>query len=228
MDKVLIGCPVRNRAWILPSYLDALLNLNYPEELCEYAFIVNDCVDDTLRVLQDFALNCSSPVHLIVKDLGAKTRTSRGGFNVNGLVVLRNELLKVFLKTKCTHLFSVDSDILVKSESLRRLLELDLAIVSALVRNDHHLGNLRYFNILQVTDGHLIPIRDFPRNQVIPVDCTGAAYLIKREVIEAGVGYTKHPQGEDAGFCEEARKLGFTIWCHTGIECEHVMLSNVE
>ncbi|MGE5415321.1 MAG: glycosyltransferase [Acidobacteriota bacterium] len=228
MKRVLIGCPVRNRAWILPSYLDSLLNLNYPEELREYAFIVNDCVDDTWQILQEFALNCSSPVHLIVKNMGSKTSTIRGGYNLNGLVVLRNELLNVFLRTKCSHLFSVDSDILVKSESLRRLLELGIPIVSGLVRNDHHLGDLGFYNILQEEHGHLVPIRDFPRDQVISVDCTGAAYLIKREVIEAGVRYKMHRQGEDAGFCEEARKFGFTMSCHTGIECEHVMMNNVE
>lgn len=224
----MIGCPVRNRAWILPCYLDGLLNLNYPERLLEYTFIVNDCTDDTLRILQDFALNCSTPVHIVVKDLGSKTRSTRGGYNLGGLVVLRNELLKIFLTSRCTHLFSVDSDIMVRSDSLRRLLDLDLPVVSALVRNDHHLGDLGFYNILHNKNGQLLPITSFQRGQVIPVDCTGAAYLIKREVIEAGVRYKMHRQGEDAGFCEEARKLGFTMWCHTGIECNHVMLNNGE
>lgn len=224
-NRVLIGCPVRDREWILPRYLQCLSDLDYPQNQIEYAFIVNDSTDNTLRILQEFAHRSSSPVHITVKDMANRHSSSRGAYNIDNLAILRNSLLKIFLSTKSSHLFSVDSDILVTPDSLKELIKLDLPVVSFLVRNDQHLGELGYYNISQLQGGHYRPIQDFPRNSLIPVDCTGAGYLIQRWVIEEkGVRYHPHRQGEDIGFCEEARAKGIGIWCHTGLEGTHVML----
>ncbi len=222
--KVLIGCPVRDRAWILPRYLQCLLELNYPKNQIEYAFVVNDSTDTTLEILQKFALRSPSPVHLIQQNMSSRNSSSRGAYNIANLVVLRNILLNMFIKSDCSHLFSVDSDILVTPDSLNELIKLDLSVVSLLVRNDHHIGELGYYNISRLQGGQYHPIRDFPRGRLLQVDCTGAGYLIKRFVIEEqGVRYRLHLQGEDAGFCDDARSKGIALWCHTGLECVHVM-----
>jgi len=221
--RVLIGCPVRNRGWILPRYLRSLLELEYPQHCIEYAFVVNDSTDDTLGILQEFARSSISPVHITIKNMGSRRPSSRGAYNIGNLAILRNILLQIFLSSECSHLFSVDSDILVTPDSLSALLRLNLPIVSLLVRNDHHLGDLGYYNISQLQGDHYRPVQDFPRGGVIQVDCTGAAYLIQRGVIEMGVRYYPHRQGEDVGFCEDARARGISIWCHTGVEGSHVM-----
>lgn len=224
-NRVLIGCPVRERGWILPRYLQCLLELDYPKNQIEYAFVVNDSTDDTLAILQEFARHSASPVRLVLQNMASRNSSFRGAYNIGNLVVLRNTLLKMFLKTNCNHLFSLDSDILVTPDSLNELIKLQMPVVSLLVRNDHHLGELGYYNISQLQGGRYRPIRDFPRDCLIPVDCTGAGYLINRWVIEEKeVRYHPHPQGEDAGFCDDARAKGVTIWCHTGLEGIHVML----
>lgn len=199
--------------------------MDYPRNQIEYAFIVNDCTDDTLIILQQFAGRSTSPVHITIKNMANRHSSLRGAYNIGNLVILRNILLKIFLKTKCSHLFSVDSDILVTPGSLKELIKLDLPVVSMLVRNDHHLGELGYYNITRQHGTHYRPIQDFKRNSLIPVDCTGAGYLIQRWVIEEkGVRYHLHRQGEDVGFCEDARAKGISIWCHTGLESTHVMI----
>jgi glycosyltransferase involved in cell wall biosynthesis len=222
--RVLIGCPVRNREWILPRYLQSLLELDYPRDCIEYGFIVNDSTDNTLNILQEFARSSISPVHITIKNMGNRRPSSRGAYNIGNLAILRNIMLHIFLGSKCSHLFSVDSDILVTPGCLKELLRLNLPIVSLLVRNDHHLGDPGYYNISQLQGGHYRPVQDFPRGRVIPVDCTGAAYLVQRGVIEMGVRYYPHRQGEDVGFCEDARGKGISIWCHTGLEGNHVMI----
>jgi glycosyltransferase involved in cell wall biosynthesis len=199
--------------------------LDYPQNQVEYAFIVNDSTDDTLTILQDFARQSTSPVHIALKNMGNRHKSSRGAYNIGNLVVLRNLFLEIFLETKCSYLFSVDSDILVTPGSLKELVKSGQPVVSLLVRNDHHLGELGYYNIMKLHGDHYRPIQDFPRGRLIPVDCTGAAYLIQRSVIEKSkVRYHLHRQGEDVGFCEDARAKGIGIWCHTGLECAHVML----
>lgn len=222
--RVLIGCPVRNRGWVLPRYLRCLRDLDYPQELIQYAFVVNNSSDDTLRILQEFAGQVTSPVIIAIKDMDHPKSSERGAYNIRNLVTLRNILLSLFLASGCSHLFSVDSDILVSPESLPRLMCLNLPVVSFLVRNDLHLGDYGYYNICRLENGHYRPLTNFPRDYVIPVDCTGAGYLIQRWVIEdKGVRYHLHLQGEDAGFCDDARSKGIGLWCHTGIECRHLM-----
>lgn len=200
------------------------MELDYPQDCIEYAFVVNDSTDNTLAILREFARTSISPVHITIKNMGNRRPSSRGAYNIGSLAILRNILLQIFSSGQCSHLFSIDSDILVTPGSLKELLQLNLPIVSILVRNDHHLGDLGYYNISNLQGGHYRPIQDFPRGCVIPVDCTGAAYLIQRGVIEMGVRYYPHRQGEDIGFCEDARGKGFTIWCHTGLEGNHVMI----
>lgn len=223
--RVLIGCPVRNRGWILPRYLKCVSELDYPAELISYAFIVNDSSDDTFTILSEFKEKSAAPVYLTVLNLGNRNPYARGGTNIKQLVVLRNHLLEFLLTTDCTHLFSVDSDILVPPDALSRLMSHDLPVVSALVRNDHHISSSPgYYNILEQRGGMYYPLQSFPRGQVIKVDCTGAVYLIQRHVIEKGVRYSWHLQGEDVGFCENARGMGIELWCDTGLECEHIMV----
>jgi len=178
-----------------------------------------------MAILQEFARQSTSPVHITLKNMNNRRSSSRGAYNIGNLVTLRNLLLKIFLSTTCSHLFSVDSDILVTPESLKELIKVNLPVVSLLVRNDHHLGEVGYYNIMKLQDRHYRPIQDFPRGCLLPVDCTGAGYLIQRWVIEeSGVRYHPHRQGEDVGFCEDARAKCISIWCHTGLESTHVMV----
>ena len=226
-NKVMIGCPVRNRAWVLPAYLKHLHELQCDDYSVEYCFIINDCTDETPQILHDFAAKQSRVVKLITADStrAIKPGFVRGSYNFSHLAWLRNILLKEFLKSDCTYLFSVDSDILVRSNALLTLLEDNCDIISALVCNGHQLGDTNLYNILQKSaDGSLVHIKDFPRDRVFAVDCTGAAYLIHRRVIaDLGVHYSAQWGAEDIGFCEIARQKGLKIYCDGRVECIHLM-----
>ncbi|QGU00565.1 Glycosyltransferases involved in cell wall biogenesis [Candidatus Syntrophocurvum alkaliphilum] len=225
MNKVFIGCPVRNRAWVLPVYLDHIKNLDYPKELVEYCFIINDCTDNTSEILQDFAKNQKNKVKLVTKNLGSEDRHERGWYSFTRLTRLRNYLLEEFLKSDCNYFFSVDSDILVPPNALSQLINNDCEIVSALVCNGHEVGNTNIYNILKKVDGNSWHfITDFSREGLFSVDCTGAAYLIKRNVIEKhNVRYSSLYGAEDIGFCEDVKRKGIPIYCDGRIECRHIM-----
>ncbi len=224
MLKVMIGCPVRNRAWILPRYLDCLEKINTNTFLLQYCFIINDCSDHSLQILAEFACKQPGKVRLIDKNYDSPGGYRRGQYNFGRLAQLRNLLLEAFLKSDCDYLFSLDSDILVSAGTLTQLLVDDCDIVSALICNGHEIGDSSIYNILKrSSDGSYIHIRNFPRDRVFPVDCTGAAYLIKRTVIAAGVRYSGHRGGEDIAFCEAAASRGFNIFCDGRVECLHLM-----
>jgi len=241
---VMIGCPVRNRAWILPRYLEHLKKLDYPPELLQYCFVINDCDDSTAELMEEFAAEKGIRARLIYADNtvpsyrlsftssadpSSKTPDHcRGRYSLPRLAALRNILLQEFLASDCRYLFSVDSDILVPPPVLTGLLLNDCQVVSALVCNGHQQGDRDIYNILQRVGGHYEFIREFPRDRLFPVDCTGAAYLIRRDVIEDyGVTYSAEKGGEDIGFCERAAGQGIRLYCDGRLECQHVMAENL-
>lgn len=223
--RVMVGCPVRNRAWVLPVYLTALTQMNYPPEALEFCFVINNCQDDTPFILEYFARQCSSPVRLVEEHSSRPGGYKRGYYSLSQLADLRNRLLREFLDSSCTHLFSVDSDIIVPEFALQILLADNCPVVSALVCNGHELGDPGIFNVLNRDDeGNYRHIRDIPAGCLFPVDCTGAACLITREVIEGcGVRYASDKGAEDIGFCQEVRRKGLGIYCDSRVEGRHLM-----
>ncbi len=224
MLKVMIGCPLRDRAWVLPRYLNCLEKLDKRQCQVQYNFIINDCSDHSPRIMAEFARRQPGLVRLIEKNYNSPGGYRRGQYNFGRLAQLRNLLLEAFLESECDYLFSVDSDILVPAGALTQLLADDCDLVSALVCNGHEVGDSGIYNILERgSDGSYMHLRDFPRDRVFPVDCTGAAYLIKRAVIAAGVRYSDRRGGEDIAFCEDAASRGFNIFCDGRVECLHLM-----
>jgi hypothetical protein len=223
--RVLIGCPVRNRAWILPAYLKALEALDHPEDQLQFAFILNDCTDASAEILRGFAQQ--HDVRLRELNCG-DDQWQRGYYSYTKLARLRNRLLEELLATDAHYLFSVDSDVLVPPHALRRLIQHHKPIVAARVPNDGHLRRRKQGQCNFLRDspehGRAVHVTDFPPDALIPVDITGAAVLINREVIEAGCRYHAGATGEDEGFCRHAKQLGYSIWVDTGIICRHCMV----
>lgn len=230
VKKVMIGCPVRNRAWILPRYLKSISNLEYPGEYLSYCFIVNDCIDSTPDLLADFARERPGQVKIIVHNMGRlKSRSHlRGYYHFAHLAWLRNILLSAFLQSDCEYLFSIDSDILLPPYALNRLLKDECEIISALVCNGHETRDPGIYNILRHNkDGTWRHIREFSREGVFEVECTGAVYLLKRNVIDGyGIRYSAAYGAEDIGFCMNALSKGIKIFCDGRVEGEHYMQEN--
>lgn len=219
---ILTGAPVRNRAWIFPAYLSALAAQDTPEPLA-YHYVLNDSEDGTQTQLETF--QATLPLTWEQQDFGTKGWV-RGSYKMAHLAALRNRLLEYFLTTNATHLLSVDTDILVPPDLTRRLLEDDRPVVAALIYNDERSTLSyphRYCNIMQETPAGFRHYKEYPRDALFPVDITGACYLIRRDVVEAGVRYAAHPQGEDIPFCVSAGEHGFTCWADSRIWGDHHM-----
>lgn len=223
LPLVLIGCPVRNRAWALPAYLTALEALDYPAERVRFVFVLNDSTDDSETILRAFARK--RPTSLLRHDLNFP-RWQRGHYSYANLALLRNLLIAETLRCEADYLFSVDSDVLPPPHALRRLLAAEKPLIGARVPNDLHLSGPHWRCNFLCADarGRLRHPRTFPRDAVIPVDVVGAAVLIARAVLESGCRYEPAPTGEDEGFCRRAKAAGFQPWVDTGLTCRHLMM----
>ncbi|MBN6185553.1 hypothetical protein JQN58_00960 [Aneurinibacillus sp. BA2021] len=210
--KVMIAAPVRDRGWVLPRHLEALLAQTEVEK--EFYYIVNDCTDDTEAILQRYGIRYD------VRDMGRTHGHIRGQYSIRNLAHLRNLVLEEFLRSDCTHLFSIDTDVIIPPGSLRALLDHDKDVVSMVIRNSIQM----FAHNIMIGGMHLPRI---PKG-VIPVDVTGAVYVIKRAVIEAGVRYAENYYGEDIPFCQAARQLGFGIYCDTTLRPVHAYAKGVD
>lgn len=210
MKKIMVAAPVRNRAWILPYYINGLKRQAVPMDMF---FVVNDSEDDSEEIIRSYGYS------YVTHNLGEKVSGYRGHYSFENLAFYRNLILQKFLQSDCDYLFSVDTDIIIPPNSLQQLVEDDKDMISMLVKNHPKLDA---YNILRKYH-HIPPCQGC----IMPVDITGAAVLIKRHVIEANVTYADHPMGEDVPFCEAAKRNGFGIYCDTRLKPIHVYKPNL-
>src|SRR5690242_5870846 len=112
MPKVIIGCPVRNRAWILPEYMQALSNINFKDVI--YFFLENNSEDETFSILESFENENPDCVVYQLKDEGfaywRRGEYSRDKYKY--LANLRNQFLEDCMSSDADYILSIDSDII--------------------------------------------------------------------------------------------------------------------
>lgn len=227
MFKIYIGCPVHNRDWILPYYLNHIFNINYPKKLITLSFIINDSHDNSLNLLLNFKNQHQNEYNKIIVEthnfnMPKDIRHNRLSNKIYKRIADVRNIFLSYIDDE-DYVFSVDSDILVPKDILNCLLEDNKDIVSALVYNDE---KKIYPNILINNNGNIVHYIGFPKNSLFEVDITGAVYLLKSEVCKK-VKYDYHYLGEDVPFCFNAKKLGYKIWCDSRIICDHIMYPNM-
>ncbi len=143
----------------------------------------------------------------------------------------RNILLEEFLKTNSDYAFFLDSDMIVPSDLIEKLVEQDKDVISSLAftRTMPPRPAIRK----KIGESYQT-IEDYPQNALIEVDAVGLySMLIKREAVQKILDQTKgnffdikrnekgELKGEDIIFCENIKKSGFKIFVHTGIKIGH-------
>jgi len=222
--KILIAAPIRNRAAQLYNYIESLCHLDYPKELLSFYFLVNDSTDATLSILQKFKENLESFYRsIVIEELNLNAvpdaRTSiRRKVIYGNLAFLRNKILDRFLATDNEYLFSIDSDIVVHPDCLKKLLEADKDLISAEVANDFgkgHIGNTMRFisDPKHPENGQYLHYKLREQPEIYEVDLTGAVFLVKRDIIKlSNAKYFNDPLGEDKKFCEIIKKAGYKLF----------------
>lgn len=189
---------------------------------------------------------CRDMVNLVAYDT-SHNRRLRGFINHRAganLSTARNLVVERFLESSSTHLWFVDSDMTFAPDTVDRLLEADAPIVSALCfgQRYHQKGGLSFFTVMfrREPDG-FVRVEDYPPDEVIAVDAVGAGcILIHRDVFEdpnvrdpgllpwyAEIADTEIVYGEDVTFCLRARKAGWPVKVHTGVQAGHIKTHEV-
>jgi FkbM family methyltransferase len=131
------------------------------------------------------------------------------------------------------YLFAVDSDMGFAKDTLKKFLEHDVDMVSALyiqrIPGTHTLEVYEHNGFGGTNNIPYAKIKD--RGLVEIAGCGFGCVLIKSEVIR-GIGYPqfkyysaldhKDTVSEDTDFCRKALAKGFRIWADTSVKCRHI------
>ena len=221
MTRVLIAAPLRQKPEIFDEYQKGLDSLILPDGVtADRYFVVNDCQEviphirdaeytevnhDTIMMYRD---------HFWTKDL------------VSDMSVYRNMTIRKALAGGYDYLLSVDTDLVLEPHTLEYLLKADKDCVAGLFWTNGWSNAWMYDQV----EENKRP--EWNRPGTYQVGGTGALFLIKRKVLEAGVDYTPIPNlrkvifGEDRHFCIRAVCHGFEIWIDNHCQPVHLYTNN--
>lgn len=216
MKKILIAAPLRQKPEIFREYQKGLDALIIPEGVkADRFFVVNDC-DEVIPEIRgaEYEVNNSENVTMYQNHLWT-------GELVGRMSEMRNRTIRKALEGGYDYLLSVDTDLVLEEHTLQVLLKADKDCTAGLFWTNGW-SNAWMFD---QADGY---DPEWEKPGLYRVGGTGALFLIKREVMEAGVDYTPIPNlrkavfGEDRHFCIRAVCAGFEIWADSHCRPVHL------
>ena len=223
MKRILIAAPLRQDVDIFREYQEGLDRLEVPEGFTvDRFFVVNDC-PEVIPEIRD--------AEYIVADNGkVYEKTHNDHLWTMDLMwkmgELRNMTIRKMLDGGYDYWFSVDTDIVLHPWTLYNLLEADRDIVSEIFWTMAPNGR-EWCNAWMVDQSAGLR-EDWRKPGLYRVGMTGACTLVKREVFEAGVDYSRIPnietalRGEDRHFCVRAACAGFEMWIDSHAPATHL------
>lgn len=253
MDKrVLLSCPVSNRAWVIPYYLDSIHNLDYDKKLIDIYWIINNSTDQSFSLLKQFKKQHQNEYNSITIEeynnhkLPKDERVTSTRIKIYPwLAHLRNKILQKAVSLNVDYLYSSDCDIILQPNSLKRLLFHDKDIVANLIYNgflyippnslqDYNpIENAHKFpNVLReiaprqyqhITNYHIKYPDKNPTGTLLECEFSGASILISKEVCKVTKYDTNLTYGEDEPWSYSARQAGYKIYCDISSYQKHIM-----
>jgi hypothetical protein len=221
MPKVVVGCPVKERAWCLPEWFTAVESQGVD---IEYLFVYSDGDDETPALLKEHTDNVFLDVSPSRSNRDIMGHVWGAMDKYQYMAHLRNGLLNRAFDMGADYFFSLDSDIILPPNAIKRLL----------IYSDKHPGviapavNMTWgttaWNVMHWVDA------DNPNmaERRIAPPTTGqhhvvmAAMLLDRNAIDKCI-WVPHQQGEDVGFAIHAWKSRVPLWWVEEIRCQHLM-----
>lgn len=131
---------------------------------------------------------------------------------------------------KCSHIFFLDSDMMVRGDIIQKLAEHNKAIVGA----NYNERRLPYRSTVKFREnGITVPkdAKDIPNHLFKCYAVATGCLLIDMKVFEKvetpWFFYSALPNGridygDDVWFCEQAHKAGYDVWCDPTIDIRHI------
>lgn len=234
MTKVLIGCPIFKRAWILPDWFEVIKQQKYPLKDIGFIFELGPNDEETYQAL--FAWHKDNPevfcFDVLVKEDENHEHHPEGrrvwGWNkYHKMVRLRNSILDRVNCIDPDRYFSLDSDVLLEDpNTISELVNLTekLPAVSPLMYMSPHTAehpNVMSW-VLSIGGKARRQTGKYPLGSIFQADIIMAAVMMSKPVFQLA-RYRFHKQGEDLGWSADCAHKGFTLYSASHIYTPHIM-----
>ena len=232
--ELLIGCPIYKRNWIFPYWISCIENQGI--DMSKIGFIFEASPDDTatISMLERYrSVNTVSPLFEIniredIPHFAHEEGTRQWTLSkYENMVSLRNSLLKRVREIQPNYYYSLDSDVLLTNNNTIN------SLISHIQSGADAVNTLMFMTPSTtmypsvMTWSEDIPDKayrkqEYPLGSYFKSDVIMAAKMMSKEVYN-NVDYKIHPQGEDLGWCDNAKKLGYNLYCASYIYTPHIM-----
>lgn len=232
--KILIGCPIYRRGWILNHWMKCLKAQSVPQDSLGFIFEVGPDDDPTISMLNAWNRYDRSNCHFEIvtrSDLPHFEHVQNGRqwtiSKYENMVKLRNSILGKVRELSPDYYFSLDSDILLENPNTIELLIAHIKegadAVSPLMFMTP-MGDMYPSVMSWMNDGTDSATRlpRYPIGSFFQSDVIMAAKMMSKKVYE-NIDYTLHHQGEDVGWSWECKKSGYRLFSASYIYAPHIM-----
>lgn len=215
----MIGCPVFEREWSLPRWLQSVFNQGVKPEDITFVFGITDGEDDTRGLLEKYGDEVRAIYFIDCNDL--ECHRDRNPARFHPLAEIRNRILQKVIEVNPDFYFSWDSDILLPDKALLQLIEDDKDVVAPYVELVAGIPNCVSRQPNTDAFRREKPIhKHYPKENLYPVDISFACVLMKPVAYD--ILYMWHQGGEDYGWGLNLLAAGIQCWVDGNIEGHHL------
>ena len=246
--RILIGSTVRQKPEILKEFLQSLAELDRSEMNCDFLFFDNNESEESSNLLRTFTVSgsntyltgepphspyqCTDETHMWTTILVWK------------VAAYKDFILQYAFENNYSHVFLVDSDLVLHPFTLQQLLSASVDIISEIFWTEWTPGTGMLPQVWMYGQYRLVPEIDPVVNPemykqeslkvlnmlqipgLYQVGGLGACTLISRRAIAAGVRFSRIGNldywGEDRHFCIRASVLGLKLYVDTHLPAYHI------
>lgn len=232
--KLLIGCPLYKRSWILIDWIKCIVNQSFPIKDIGFIFEVSSDDTETISILETWKkIEKNIPYFSIIykDDINHFQHQNNGRqwtlSKYENMVKLRNNLLLHVREIEPDYYFSLDSDILLKNENTIELLVAHIkegadAVNPLMFMTPFGTMYPSVMNWRTDIPNKAMRLEKYPIGTFFKADVIMAAKMMNKNVYH-NVDYTVHEQGEDVGWSLSCREKGFNLYCASHIYAPHIM-----
>lgn len=222
--RILIGCPVRAREWIIDRWFEHAVIAGRNHDLA-FVFVAPNG-DPTVQKIFDCSerLHVNTDLVLLEEDLGPDVRRWTSD-RYSKMVYLRNRLLGFARQVRPDLLLSLDSDMLIHEMAVDNMIESlannpDWAAVGGKAYLTERGINHPTFGMFKrgSTEG---AFRRHDANSVMQVDALMAIKLMTPDAYNVDYEFSRY--GEDLGWSMAVKRAGLKVGWDGRVTSKHVM-----
>ncbi|MDO3412077.1 CDP-glycerol glycerophosphotransferase family protein [Saccharibacillus sp. CPCC 101409] len=247
--RVLVGSPIKQSPAILQEFLNSLSNLKQDTYELHYLFLDNNNEPASSQLLQEFSKDNDSVMihnydnenHYVKNDLTHSWNETL----IWKVAHMKNIIINIALEYKYDYLFFIDSDIVLHTDTIGKLIQAEKEIISEIfwtkwqpdfpelpqVWLQDHYNLFTKHRDEQISETEALQrqndfLQKLKNPGVYEVGGLGACTLISREALLKGVNFDELKNisfwGEDRHFCIRAAALNIGMYVDTHYPAYHI------